>query len=210
MIGFLCTFSEKHLPIWQKTNTLNLSCKNWFIIFATAPFVFSYYFVDFNLHLLMRKYILLLLLISAGLFQDARAQQTLKPASNKPAVEKEKIEMSVPMPYVPLVSDSILVTVILKHQQDKNLPEMKRILEAQGFWDLFPTSDARVISWTLAMGLGHVIILKIPPTAIRRLNLAIENGAWGAFDSEIYLSYDYKVIWEESQEKRLESREDRN
>jgi len=207
MIGFLCTFSEKHLPIWQKTNTLNLSCKNWFIIFATAHFVFSYYFVDFNLHLLMRKYILLLLLISAGLFQQAQAQQTITPAAKTAEVKKEA---SMSMPVAPLASDSILVTVILKHQQDKNLPEMKRILEAQGFWDLFPTSDARVISWTLAMGLGHVIILKIPPTAIRRLNLAIENGAWGAFDSEIYLSYDYKVIWEESQEKRLESREDRN
>ena len=207
MIGFLCTFSEKHLPIWQKTNTLNLSCKNWFIIFATAHFVFSYYFVDFNLHLLMRKYILLLLLVSAGLFQQAQAQQTITPAAKTAEVKKEA---SMSMPVAPLASDSILVTVILKHQQDKNLPEMKRILEAQGFWDLFPTSDARVISWTLAMGLGHVIILKIPPTAIRRLNLAIENGAWGAFDSEIYLSYDYKVIWEESQEKRLESREDRN
>lgn len=207
MIGFLCTFSEKHLPIWQKTNTLNLSCKNWFIIFATAPYVFSYYFVDFNLHLLMRKYILLLLLISAGLFQQARAQQTITPAAKTAEVKKEA---SMSMPVAPVASDSILVTVILKHQQDKNLPEMKRILEAQGFWDLFPTSDARVMSWTLAMGLGHVIILKIPPTAIRRLNLAIENGAWGAFDSEIYLSYDYKVIWEESQEKRLDSREDRN
>lgn len=207
MIGFLCTFSEKHLPIWQKTNTLNLSYKNWFIIFATAPYVFSYYFVDFNLHLLMRKYILLLLLISAGLFQQARAQQTITPAAKTAEVKKEA---SMSMPVAPVASDSILVTVILKHQQDKNLPEMKRILEAQGFWDLFPTSDARVMSWTLAMGLGHVIILKIPPTAIRRLNLAIENGAWGAFDSEIYLSYDYKVIWEESQEKRLDSREDRN
>lgn len=207
MIGFLCTFSEKHLPIWQKTNTLNLSCKNWFIIFATAHFVFSYYFVDFNLHLLMRKYILLLLLVSAGLFQQAQAQQTITPAAKTAEVKKEA---SMSMPVVPVASDSILVTVILKHQQDKNLPEMKRILEAQGFWDLFPTSDARVMSWTLAMGLGHVIILKIPPTAIRRLNLAIENGAWGAFDSEIYLSYDYKVIWEESQEKRLDSREDRN
>jgi hypothetical protein len=207
MIGLLSTFREKHLPIWQKTNTLNLSCKNWFIIFATAPFVFSYCFVDFNLHLLMRKYILLLLLISAGLFQQARAQQTITPATKTTA---EKKEASISMPVAPLASDSILVTVILKHQQDKNLPEMKRILEAQGFWDLFPISDARVMSWTLAMGLGHVIILKLPPTAIRRLNLAIENGAWGAFDSEIYLSYDYKVIWEESQEKRLESREDRN
>lgn len=105
--------------------------------------------------------------------------------------------------------DSVLVTVILKHQQDKNLPEIRRILEAQGFWDAFPPEGARIVSWTIAMGLGHVIILQVPADAVRRLNLALENGAWGAFDTEIYLSYDYKMIWEDYMVKRAEAREDR-
>ena len=70
--------------------------------------------------------------------------------------------------------------------------------------------DARVVSWTLAMGFGHVIVLQLPANAVRRLNLAIENGAWGAYDSEIYLSYDYKSIYEEYTAKREEAREDRN
>lgn len=106
--------------------------------------------------------------------------------------------------------DSVLVTVILKHQQDKNLQEIRRILESQGFWDLFPTEDARVVSWTIAMGLGHVIILQVPANSVRRLNLALENGAWGAYDTEIYLSYDYKSLWEDYIEKREEARDDRN
>ncbi|MBL7825123.1 MAG: hypothetical protein JNJ57_00725 [Saprospiraceae bacterium] len=110
----------------------------------------------------------------------------------------------------PVVADSVMVTIILKHQQDKNLPEIRRILEAQGFWDIFPPQDARVVSWTLAMGLGHVITMNVPAGSIRRLNLALENGAWGAFDTEIYLTYDYKKVWTEYIEKREEAKEDRN
>jgi hypothetical protein len=107
-------------------------------------------------------------------------------------------------------ADSVLVTVILKHQQDKNLPEIRRILEAQGFWDVFPPQDVRVVSWTLAMGLGHIITLQVPAGAIRRLNLALENGAWGAFDTEIYLTYDYQSVWQDYIERREEAKEDRN
>lgn len=110
----------------------------------------------------------------------------------------------------PVKADSVMVTVILKHQQDKNLPEIRRILEAQGFWDIFPPQDAKVISWTLAMGLGHIITLHVPAGAIRRLNLALENGAWGAFDTEIYLSYDYQTVWQEYIERREDAKEDRN
>ena len=107
-------------------------------------------------------------------------------------------------------ADSVLITVILKHQQDKNLPEIRRILESQGFWDIFPPQDARVVSWTLAMGLGHIITLNVPAGAIRRLNLALENGAWGAFDTEIYLTYDYQSVWMDYIERREEAKEDRN
>ncbi|MBK9336035.1 MAG: hypothetical protein IPM98_05420 [Lewinellaceae bacterium] len=106
--------------------------------------------------------------------------------------------------------DSVLVTVILKHQQSKNLQEIRRVLEAQGFWDMFPPEDVRIISWTLAMGLGHVVVMQVPVSGVRRLNLAIENGAWGAFDSEFYLSYDYQSIWKEYIEKREAARDDRN
>ena len=107
-------------------------------------------------------------------------------------------------------ADSVMVTVILKHQQDKNLPEIRRVLEAQGFWDIFPPQDCRVVSWTMAMSLGHIITLKVPAGAIRRLNLAIENGAWGAYSSEIYITYDYMPIWQDYIEKREEAKEDRN
>lgn len=155
----------------------------------------------------MSKKILFLTVCLLGFIIAVQAQQPKtknpagQPASNSPGPSL--------LPPAPAESDSILVTVILKHQQDKNLSEIRRILEAQGFWDQFPPSDARVVSWTLVVGLGHVIVLQVPAGSIRRLNLSIENGAWGAFDTEIYLSYDYKSVWQDYVEKREEAREER-
>ncbi len=126
-------------------------------------------------------------------------QPTKPPTSPGPSFEPQALP----------TEDSVIVTVILKHQQNKNLPEIRRILEAQGFWDIFPPKDCRVLSWTLAMGLGHVIVLQVPVSGVRRLNLAVENGAWGAFDSEFYLSYDYKAIWQDYMERREAARDDR-
>ncbi len=107
-------------------------------------------------------------------------------------------------------TDSVAVTIILKHQQDKNLTELRRILESQGFWDVFPPVDARVVSWTVAIGLGHIVVLKIPAGAVRRLHLGLQNGAWGAFNTEIYMTYDYQPIWEKYLEQRADAREERN
>ena len=126
--------------------------------------------------------------------------------AQQPTIPEGPSTTANPVPEV----DSVLVTVILKHQQDKNLPEIRRILESQGFWDIFPPQDVRVVSWTLAMGLGHIITLYVPAGAIRRLNLALENGAWGAFDTEIYLTYDYQAVWQDYIERREEAKEDRN
>ncbi len=146
----------------------------------------------------MLKNILLLVLIMLGVAQMGFAQQPTTPEGP-----------STTATVVP-EADSVLITVILKHQQDKNLPEIRRILEAQGFWDIFPPQDVRVVTWTLAMGLGHIITLQCPAGAVRRLNLALENGAWGAFDTEIYLTYDYQSVWQDYIERREDAKEDRN
>jgi hypothetical protein len=160
-------------------------------------------FIEIRLFIMFKK-ILPLVACLVLLAQTAFAQQ--------PVEKKDSAQVEGPTTLAPVqpVSDSILVTIILKHQQNKNLPEIRRVLEAQGFWEMFPPQDARVVSWTIAMGLGHVIILEIPAGAERRLNLALENGAWGAFDTEIYLTYDYKSVWEDYVERRAEAKEDRN
>ncbi len=99
-----------------------------------------------------------------------------------------------PAPEAP-IADSVMVTVFLKHQQDKNLAEIGDILEKNKFWEQFPPKSAKVISWYVMMGIGQVVTVKIPGGGLREFNLSIEKGAWGAFDTEFYPTYDlYPVI----------------
>lgn len=167
------------------------------------PLITHTKFIEIQLLKMLKK----ILPLTACIFLLAQIVEAQQPIEKKDSAQVEGPTTVAP---VQPIADSILVTVILKHQQDKNLPEIRRVLEAQGFWDIFPPQDARVVSWTIAMGLGHVVILKIPAGAERRLNLALENGAWGAFDTEIFLTYDYKSVWEDYVERREEAKEDRN
>ena len=40
------------------------------------------------------------------------------------------------------------------------------------------------------MGIGQVIVMRVPPERLRLLNIAIERGAWGAYQTEFYITYD--------------------
>jgi hypothetical protein len=44
--------------------------------------------------------------------------------------------------------------------------------------------------------------LKFPADKLRELNLTLENGAWGAFDTAFYPTYDYMPVWKEQQSKK--------
>ena len=51
------------------------------------------------------------------------------------------------------------------------------------------------------MGIGQVVTLRFPAEKLRDVNLAIEHGAWGAYRTEFYPTYDYLPVWKASQEK---------
>jgi len=95
-------------------------------------------------------------------------------------------------------ADSVMITIFLKHQQDKSLKEIQKKQEENKLWEQFPPKEARVISWYVMMGIGQVVTVKIPAHALRALNLSIENGAWGAFNTEFYPTYDYMPVWKNS------------
>jgi hypothetical protein len=101
-----------------------------------------------------------------------------------------------------LANDSLLITVFLKHQQDKNLDSLQKIQLRNKFMDRFPPKSARVMSWYVMMGIGQVVTVKIPASQLRTLNLAIEQGAWGAFNTEFYPTYDFIPVWKESLKKK--------
>jgi hypothetical protein len=98
-------------------------------------------------------------------------------------------------------ADSIMITIFLRHQEDKNLDSLQAIQKKNKFGQMFPPASARVISWYVMMGIGQVVTVKIPASELRTLNLSIEKGAWGAFNTEFYPTYDYMPVWKESKAK---------
>ncbi|MGK7395710.1 MAG: hypothetical protein ACNS62_14115 [Candidatus Cyclobacteriaceae bacterium M3_2C_046] len=94
-------------------------------------------------------------------------------------------------------SDSIMITIMLKHHQDKNIEELREIRNKNGFMEKFPPQSARVVSWYVMMGIGQVVTVKIPASELRTLNISVEESVWGAFSTEFYPTYDlYPVIKE--------------
>lgn len=91
-------------------------------------------------------------------------------------------------------NDKMLVTVVLKHQQDKNLSELQKKMDENRFWQSFPPKGMEIESWYVMMGLGQVITLQVAPKDLRTLNLAVEASAWGIFDTEFYPTYEFKDI----------------
>ena len=96
---------------------------------------------------------------------------------------------------MPDTADHIMLTVLLKHQKDKNLAEINSKLDATDFWARFPPEGTSVVSWYVMMGIGQVVTLSLPPSKLRDVNLAIEQCAWGAFDTEFHATYDFVPIW---------------
>jgi uncharacterized protein with GYD domain len=90
----------------------------------------------------------------------------------------------------------MLLTVFLKHRQSMNLAEINQKLEQTGFWRKFPPPGVEVVSWYVMMGIGQVVTLRLAADQLRAVNLAIEQNAWGAFETEFYPTYDFRPVWD--------------
>ena len=91
----------------------------------------------------------------------------------------------------------IMVTVILRWDQSKTLDEIDDHLAKTGFLKTFPPEGVEIVSYQIVMGIGHIITLKLPPSKLREVNVAVEKGVWPAFRAEFYPSYDYLKIFNE-------------
>jgi len=94
-------------------------------------------------------------------------------------------------------TSKIMITIFLKHFQENNLSDIQQTLEQNGFYKIFPPENTEIVSWYVMMGVGQVVTVKILPEKLRDLNLSIERGAWGAFSTEFYPTYDYLPIWKD-------------
>ena len=95
----------------------------------------------------------------------------------------------------------MMLTILLRHDESKTLDQINQHLQQTGFSKNFPPQGVEVVSWYVMMGIGQVVTLRFPAERLREVNLAIEHGAWGAFRTEFYATYDYKPVWEASRAK---------
>ena len=96
---------------------------------------------------------------------------------------------------------TMMLTIFLRHDESKTLDEINAHLKQTGFARNFPPPGTEVVSWYVMMGIGQVVTLRFPAEKLREVNLAIEHGAWGAFRTEFYPTYDYKSAWEASRKQ---------
>jgi hypothetical protein len=91
-------------------------------------------------------------------------------------------------------SDTMLLSVILRHDQTRTVGKIQEQLREQGFFEKFPPQGAEVVSWYVMMGLGQVVTLKFPAHMLREVNRTIEGTAWGAFRTEVFATYDFRPV----------------
>lgn len=115
----------------------------------------------------------------------ARAQTAAAPAENA----------------APTTDNTVMLTVLLKHDQSRPLSELNSQLEKQGYYKAFPPPGVEVVSWYIMMGIGQVVTLRFPASRLREVNRVLESTAWGAYKTEFYPTYDYKAVGLAAHEK---------
>jgi hypothetical protein len=109
---------------------------------------------------------------------------------NRQRIRKDVKEETMP------ADQKILLTVILHHDQSKNLNDILAHTKETGFYRDFPPEGSELVSWVVAMSFGYIIQLRVEPDAIRKVNIFFEKKAWGAFRYEVYPSYNFAAVAE--------------
>ncbi|MGC2202382.1 MAG: hypothetical protein WA633_19870 [Stellaceae bacterium] len=91
---------------------------------------------------------------------------------------------------------SFLLTVFLRHDQTKTVDQINEHLRQTGRYDKFPPDGVEIVAWYVMMGIGQVVILRVPAEKLRETNRVIEQTAWGGYRTEFYPTYDFKPVWD--------------
>jgi len=91
---------------------------------------------------------------------------------------------------------SLMLTIFLRHDQTKTVDQINEHLKQTGWYDKFPPEGVEIISWYVMMGIGQVVILRVPADKLRETNRVVEQSAWGSYRTEFYATYDYKPVWD--------------
>ncbi|SAL74903.1 hypothetical protein AWB71_04928 [Caballeronia peredens] len=108
---------------------------------------------------------------------------------------------SAPPAATPAGDGTFLLTIFLKHDESKTLPQINQQLKEQGYFRQFPPPGVEVVSWYVMMGIGQVVTLRVPAERLREVNRAIESTVWGGYRTEFYPTYDYKAAAQKLREE---------
>lgn len=98
-------------------------------------------------------------------------------------------------------AELMLLTIFLRHDQSNNLDAFQSRLKQADWWERFPPSGVRIVSWTVAMGFGQIVTLELPPSLLASVNVELERSAWGVFRTECYPTYDFVPVRERIRER---------
>ena len=98
-------------------------------------------------------------------------------------------------------SETMLMTVFLRHDQSNNLDAVQTKLKDADWWERFPPAGAEVVNWVVAMGFGQIVTLRLPPSKIPLVHVELERSAWGVFTTECYPAYDFVPVREMIKER---------
>lgn len=93
-------------------------------------------------------------------------------------------------------SETIMLTVFLKHDQSQNIDQIQGTLAERQWWDRFPPAGVEIISWNVVMGIGQIVTLRLPPDRLAAVNVELERSAWGVFSTEFFPTYDFVPVRE--------------
>jgi hypothetical protein len=91
---------------------------------------------------------------------------------------------------------SFLLTIFLRHDQTKTVDQINEHLRQTGWYDKFPPEGVDIVAWYVMMGIGQVVILRVPADKLRETNRVIEQTAWGGYRTEFYPTDDFKPVWD--------------
>ena len=89
-----------------------------------------------------------------------------------------------------------MLTVFLRHDETKTVDQINEHLKQTGWYDKFPPEGVEIVAWYVMMGIGQVVILRVPAEKLRDTNRVIEQTAWGGYRTEFYPTYDFKTVWD--------------
>lgn len=97
--------------------------------------------------------------------------------------------------------ETMLLTVFLKHDQSNDLDTIQTRLKDKDWWERFPPDGVEIVSWTVAMGLGQIVTLRLPPSRLNAVNVELERSAWGIFETDCFPTYDFVPVREMIRER---------